>query len=112
MSNLYAEYLKEKSDIEYLQFEDKAFCTYIEQVECLYLIDIYVKPEYRKSKVASKLADVVVEIARAKGKKFILGAVEKDSKAEATNQKVLESYGFRFSHYVENDMINYFVKDI
>jgi len=109
---MYADYLKEKSDIEYIEIKDKAFCTYIEQENSYYIIDIYVKPEYRKSKVASKLADRVALLAKFDDKKFLLGAVELNSKHEDRNKKVLEGYGFTLSHINEEDNITYYVRNL
>lgn len=110
--NLYAEYLKEKDNIEYIEVQDKGFCTYLDQGECYYIVDIYVIPSLRKHNIASMLADKVAEIAKKEGKKFLLGAIEADSKAEEVNEKVLESYGFRYSHYNEEDEISYYIKEI
>ena len=108
--NLFAKYLKEKDGIEYLEIKDKAFCTFIIQSDSIYIVDIYVIPKFRKGQVASKLADRVAEVGKNLGKKFLLGAVEKGSKAEETNKKVLTGYGFEFSHYNEEDEINYYIK--
>jgi len=110
--SMYADYLKEKSDIEYIEIKDKAFCTYVVQEHCYYIVDIYVKPEFRKSQVASKLADRIALLAKFDDKKFLLGAVEIDSKHEDRNKKVLEGYGFTLSHVNEDDMINYYVKEL
>lgn len=110
--NLYAEYLKEKDNIEYIEVPDKGFCTYLDQGECYYIVDIYVRPSFRKHNIASMLADKVAEIAKKEGKSFLLGAVELESKAEITNKKVLESYGFEFSHIDKDDEISYYIKKI
>ena len=107
---MYAEYMKEKDNLEYLEIKGKGFCTYIEQDLCFYIVDIYVRPKFRKSLVASRLADKVADIAIENEKQFLLGAVEIDSVAEEANTQVLESYGFKFSHYDDSDEINYFIR--
>lgn len=108
--DLYVQYIKEKDDLEYLEVPNKGFCTYIDQGESYYIVDIYVIPSLRRHNITRILTDKVTELAKKEGKKFLLGAIEKDSKAEEVNKKVLESYGFVHSHYNEDHEINYYIK--
>lgn len=73
--SLFAAYLKEIEDFSVLSNEH-AFLTYRKQVDGSYYIrDIYVHPDFRKSGVASELADQVIEMAKKDGAKKLVGSV-------------------------------------
>jgi ribosomal protein S18 acetylase RimI-like enzyme len=107
--SLYGEYLKERENFEIVE-SDKGFVSYKIFGEECYIRDLYVLPEYRKSHLASQMADKVAEIAKEHGCKYLTGSVStKDPKA-TDNVKVLFSYGFKLLRGTE-EMI-YFIKRI
>ncbi len=91
--SLYAEYLKERTNDEIIEIDD-GFCTY-RYIDALtvYIVDIYIKPEARQFGHASKLADVVAEIARKKGCKCMVGTVQPSAKGSTISLQVLLGYG-------------------
>lgn len=110
MLSLYGQYIKERIGRGILETED-GFATfeYIND-EIVYIIDLYVKPEKRKSHVAAMMADKICEQAVKDGKKFLMGSVDASAKSAEDSIKVLEAYGMKVSKVVE-PMI-FFVKPI
>lgn len=96
--SLQARYAKEREGVETIESEI-GFATYLPASvqavnDALYLRDIYVLPEQRHSGEATKLADQVFDIAKARNCKFLLGSVSPEAKHSTASLKVLLSYGF------------------
>jgi GNAT superfamily N-acetyltransferase len=92
--SLYSKYLKEKDGIDTLE-TDKGLVTFIQQGkngEEFYIVDIYVLPQYRRTGYATYLG--------------------KDSKTYSDSRAALESFGFRFAIFIEEDRIDYFKKEL
>lgn len=108
--SLYAQYIKERTRKGILETEF-GFATF-EYVNdnIVYIVDLYVVPEKRKSHVATSLADKIVEEAIKAGCKTLLGSVDLTAKGAETSQKVLEAYGMR-PFKVAEPMI-FYTKDI
>lgn len=104
--SLYAEYIKERIGRGTVETED-GFATfeYIGE-DIVYIVDLYVVPEKRKSHVAVSLADKICEEAIKAGKKFLLGSVDVTTKSSETSCKVLEAYGMKI-HKIAEPMIFY-----
>ena len=109
MPSLYSEYIKEREGFETLETE-LGFATYKFGKEECYIRDSYVEPEYRKSDVASKLADTISDIAKRRGYKYISGSVVPSVKGSSTSMKVLLAYGFHLLRS-EDNMI-WFLKEL
>lgn len=108
--SLYAQYIKENRNDECIE-SDKGFCTYrYLNADQVYIVDIYVLPEHRKSKEASNLADLVTIEAKSKGCKVLLGSVVPSAKNSTASLKVLLGYGMSLDS-ASNDFI-VFKKDI
>ncbi len=91
--SLYADYLKERTTDEIIEV-DEGFCTFRYLDACtVYIVDIYVKPEARKYGHASKLADVVTEIAKKRGCTSMVGTVQPSAKGSTISLQVLLGYG-------------------
>ena len=91
--SLYGDYLRERTFDEIIETE-KGFATYrFMDDSCVYIIDIYVKPEFRKSGAASDIADTIVEIAKKRGCYKLMGSVVPSTKGSTTSLKVLLGYG-------------------
>lgn len=92
--SLYSEYLKEREGKEILECPS-GFATYrILGNEC-YLVDIYVKPEFRKEHVARAMADQVAELAKGAGCKWLTGSVSPNANGAHTSLLVLIAYGMK-----------------
>lgn len=91
--SLYAEYLKERLGDEIIE-TDQGFATYrFLDPESVYLVDLYVRPEFRKRGVARVLGDMVATIGIQRGCKFMLGSVVPSAKGSSESMKVLLAYG-------------------
>jgi GNAT superfamily N-acetyltransferase len=77
MMSLYADFLKEYSDIEILE-KEYGFATYSISGEECYIRDVYVIPVMRNKNYASLLADEITKIAKDKGCKYLTGSVKKE----------------------------------
>jgi hypothetical protein len=108
--SLYADYIKEHRNDECIE-SDKGFCTYryINDKQ-VYIVDVYIAPEHRKSKEAYKMADIIVEEAKQKGCTQLLGTVIPSAKNSTTSLKFLLGYGMSLDSSA-NDLI-VFKKDI
>ena len=111
--SLYGDYIKERKGYEIIE-DEYGFATYglfyVDNKPALYIEEIYVKPEHRKTKIASEYADRIAEIAKNRGYNKIVGSVSTTCLKAHESLLVLISYGFKLSS-VDKDII-YFVKDI
>lgn len=89
---------------------DEGFILYQYLETHCYIIDIYVKPEFRQSRVASVMADTVAVEAKGKGYNKLLGSVKPSNKGSNTSLKVLLCYGFKLLSSQVDGII--FEKDI
>ena len=76
----------------------------------VYIVDLYILPDFRREHVASFLADSIVEEAKLKGCNKLLGSVVPSNKNSTTSLKVLLGYGMVLESS-SNDFI-VFRKDI
>jgi GNAT superfamily N-acetyltransferase len=110
-SSLYAQYIKERSYDHILEHKE-GFATYryLDNKTTVYIVDIFVVQEARKSKVATRLADEIVKEASSKGCRELLGSVCPSSKGATTSLQVLIGYGMTLKS-ASNDFI-IFTKEI
>lgn len=97
--SLYAKYLTERTYDSILE-RPEGFVTYryIDNTKSVYIMDIYIDPEFRTKGAASKLADVIADQARAKGYKEMLGTVVPSTKNSTASLKVLLGYGMELKN--------------
>lgn len=110
MDSLYAQYLLERTDDKILE-DKKGFITwrYVNEKQ-LYIVDIFVKKQFRKKNVASKLADMVCSIGKNLGYTEVLGTVVPSTKGAEDSLKVLQAYGMKL-YSADRDII-IFKKDL
>lgn len=110
---MYRDYLKERLGDELLEREE-GFATYRFTAElgfpAVYIVDIYVRPDFRKTKVASEMADQIVAIARTRNFSRLIGSVSFESKNQTDSIKVLLGYGMEFYKAVPGGL--FFKKEI
>ena len=108
--SLYGQYIAERQGRGIVETED-GFATfdYISD-KIVYIVDLYVVPEKRKSHVATELADKICEEAIKSGHTQLLGSVDATAKGAEASCKVLEAYGMKI-HKVAEPMI-FYVKQI
>jgi hypothetical protein len=93
MDSLYSQYLKEKTSDKIIEI-DKGFVTYRYVDEnTVYIVDLFILPEFRRDHVASFLADSIVEEAKTKGCTKLLGSIVPSNKNSTQSLKVLLGYG-------------------
>jgi predicted GNAT family acetyltransferase len=110
MTSLYGQYIKEREGFDIVETE-YGFATYTSVDEqTIYLRDIFIVAEKRRSGLATELSTKVAEIAKELGKNKILGSICIDAKGVTTSMAALLGDKFKFSH--ANGNMLYFVKDI
>ena len=96
---MYRDYLKERLGDELVE-RPEGFATYRYVNDfgtlAVYIVDLYVRPDFRKTKVASDMADEIVSVAKKEGHKVLLGTVASTAKNATDSIKVLLSYGMHF----------------
>lgn len=94
MTSLYAKYLTERTSDKIIEIPE-GFVTYryVNEGKSVYILDIYVLPEFRSQGVASQLADQVVAEARAKGCIELFGSVCPGAVNSTISMRVLMGYG-------------------
>jgi predicted GNAT superfamily acetyltransferase len=95
MSNPYRDYLIYKYDYEGSIDRDGAFLLYRIQGECLNIGEIFVPPQKRGDHLATKMADEVSMIAKAKGCKYLTCQTELTGKGDDVSMMAILSYGFK-----------------
>ncbi len=107
--SMYAQYKKERENGIVVE-TPKGFASAVRLNDHIYIEEIYVLPEYRKSKIASKLADEVAKIGVDLGYAKMLGSVCPTAVGATESLKVLLGYGFKLLSAEEN--LIYFEKEI
>lgn len=105
--SFWADYIKERENVEVLE-TNEGFATYqIKGLEC-YIRDIYIAPGHRGSKLVYKLADQIVKIAKEKGCKYLTGSVCPSANNCHISMLVLINYGMKLHSSINN--LIYFIK--
>ena len=105
MYSLYSKYIAERTNDKVLEIpEGFATYRYINDNKTVYIIDIYVLPEFRNKKIASELADQIVAEAKQLGCKELIGTVVPSAKGSNTSLKVLLGYGMTLNS-AANDVV-------
>lgn len=105
----FALYKEEREGAVVIETE-KGFATAVELGDYIYLDEVFVRKEYRRSRECYRLADKIAEIGKELGYKKMLGSVCTDANNSTTSLKVLLNYGFKLLKN-EKNMI-YFEKEI
>lgn len=102
--SLFSEYLAERTNTQIIE-TTQGFATYkFLEDNTIYLEDLFVKPEFRRSHVASELADKVCALGKVKGCTHLIGSVVPSAKNSTESIKVLLAYGMKVSKSM-NDFI-------
>jgi len=100
---MYKAYVEELTDDIVLETE-RGFLSYQIQSDHIYMKDIYIAPEFRKTHEASRMVDQIVVIARGLGIKKLLGSIKPSNKTATMSMKAHLAYGFVLDSCV-NDFI-------
>ena len=100
--SLYSEYVKELTSKSVIE-TDNGFAVYaFPDDKTCYIEDIYIRPDFRKSNEALKIADQIVEIAKKKGCTKLLGSVIPTNANSTASLKVLLAYGMSLDSATTN----------
>lgn len=108
--SLYSQYIAEKTDKSILE-TDIGFATYsFPDNKTVYIEDIFVLPEYRKSHAASEMADEIIAKAKSKGCTKAIGSVVPSTSNSTDSLKILLAYGMKLDSSANNFIL--FSKDL
>lgn len=106
---MFKEYFKELKDLDVYE-QEEGFILYRITPPHLYVRDIYVKPEFRRSHIAASMADRLAEASKVYGCTHMLGDVEPSNANATASIKVLLAYGMSVVEAHEDEII--FIKEI
>lgn len=109
--SMYGDYVRERLGDEILE-SDQGFVTYryLNEGKTVYVVDLYVAPQFRKSQYGQTLTDAVIKIAKEKGCTEMIGTVSPAATNATYSMKVLIAYGMELK--TSNEMVIVFRKDI
>ena len=111
--SLYADYLKEREGLETIESAaGDGFLTYTVTEEYLYIVDIYTKPEARRTGAATKLEAMAAAVARSCGLSHLMGSVALNVEGVAVSLKMMINRGYTFQSFNAEKQIMYFLKGI
>lgn len=99
---LFAQYQKERVNRETLIVPDKGFATYQISKDDCYIVDIFVKTEFRKTKLGSEMANEITKIAKQNGCTTISGTVDLRANGAEVSTLSLLHYGFKLVGAVDH----------
>ena len=108
----FANAFREEVEDTYTVISEEGFSTWRKHLDGIYIVEIYVKPEFRKKRVASTLADKCIEQAKEMGIdiKHAYGSVSMLSNTSHLSLMALTLYGMRLWELGED--IIYFRKEV
>ncbi len=103
MASMYARYLSERTSDEILEVP-WGFATYryLDDNKTVYIVDLWIDPDFRKLGKASDLADQIVKLAKEKGCTKLFGSVVPTTKNSTISMKVLLGYGMTLESATNN----------
>ena len=108
MGSFYAQYIKEREEKEIVENEF-GFATYKIYGDAVYIEDIYVVPEMRKTGMAKTIVEQICFYAKERGAKKVFGSADVTANSSTDSIKFLLAFGATV-HSVSGNLI-YFSKD-
>ncbi len=99
--SLYKQYIEE-GGYKFVMERQEGFITYSIGTDNIYIEEIFVQKEFRRTGVGSEMADSIAEMAKAKGFTKILGSVCPSAKYSTESIKALLAYGFKIDSSTNN----------
>lgn len=100
------DYLKEIQNLEFFE-NDQGFIAYRIYETNLHIAHMYVAPEFRLMKVATALADSLIEEAKEVGCKTITADVEPSNNNATASTIFILSYGLQIISASEDEILFY-----
>ncbi len=102
MPSLYAQYIAERGDAKIIEL-NSGFATYnVINEKQVYLMDVFVLPEYRRTHIASELANMVATEGRKQGCVEMITTVLPSLVNSTISLKTVIGYGFTVKSAKEN----------
>lgn len=103
--SLYGEYIQERLGDEIVETE-QGFATYrYTDEKTVYVIDVYVRPDFRKHGVAADIVDSIMKRAKERGCTKMIGSVVPSAKGSTESLKALLAYGLRLDSSASDFLI-------
>ena len=100
--SMYGDYIKERLGDEIYETE-QGFATYrFLDEKTVYIVDVYIKPDFRRSRAASNIGDTIVELSKKQGATKLIGTVTPSAKGSTESMRFLLNYGMRIQSAKEN----------
>lgn len=106
---LYRAYLKERENAELLE-RPWGWCSYRVEADHVYLIDIYVLPQYRQHGKGTELLVAVEGVTREVGRPAVLGSIATNVPGADRMYAIMFGLGFKI-HSSDKDII-YMIKEL
>lgn len=108
--SVYFEYLAERRPEMMVKTVPEGFAIYRYMEDAVYIEEIYVKPEYRNTSIASQLSEEIQSEALELGYTQLLGSVSPSAQRATQSIQVLIAHGMQVTS-AEDDLI-WFFKDL
>lgn len=109
--SMYGKYIYEREGKSILEVpEGFATYVYLNDIKAVYVEDIYVLPEHRRSRAAWSMLDRITVIATQKGYNTLVGSVRPTANGSTESLKASIAYGFKI-HSCDGNLI-WFKKEI
>jgi ribosomal protein S18 acetylase RimI-like enzyme len=103
---LYAKYIKEREDAN-LEYNDKGFMSWKRDGNGVFILDAYVKPEYRKYGVCRKLLNSIIESTKTKE---VYTTTDINANNWELSEKAIIALGFKKNTTIGS--LNYYIMNI
>lgn len=101
MKSLYGQYIAEREGYAIVESE-VGFATYTINGDSCYIADIFVLPEYRKTKEALSMANMITQIAKNFKCTHLISTVCPSTAGSTESLKSVLSYGFKLTSSRDN----------
>ena len=108
---LYAEYLKEREGISII-VKDFGFCSYKIIDDYIYLVDIYIKKEKRRTGLAKDFIEEVSDIGKENNCNSILGGFCLDTINWKGGKTLLKHCGFKYFEKQQKTNMIFVIKEL
>jgi len=111
MQSLYSQYIKEREGLEILEVEN-GFISYRIKDNWIYISDIFVNKDHRRTKLATELADSIIDKAINQGITKLYCQVDLKALNWEDSSNFIKAYGCIPCKYDNKNGIMYFEKTI
>ena len=104
---LFATYLKEREGSE-LVHDEKGFATYKKHGQNnIYVVDVYVRPEFRKKRVASGYLNMIADITSCEN---LITSCDENANNWKESEKAILGYGFELK--TRENTMRWYIKEM